>query len=176
MGDWDNTRTIMSSSPRIEPGKLCFALFLIALFAFVGFQKLNFNASLNFLRSSKMGYSIQSAESPDEAAIVPEQLLKLGVYTQSDLKNEAGVAPAFWGCVNSTNCDVNSSSPAKVYGPCFLPSHRSRIDWAHEVRLNGEKSPRYHNTSTFAAAGVNDLAGYCRPGFIIIGVGKGGTR
>jgi hypothetical protein len=171
----------MSSSLRVNTGKICFTLCLITLLAFVGFQKAKIPGNLTRLRRSSKQHSNSirsSSVSCDESTLVPQALLSLGVYTQNDLRNEAGVAPAFWGCASNSSGDAtsSSSSPAKVNGPCYVPTPPSRVDWALKVTLNGKKTPRYHNSSISAASDAPNLAGYCRPGFIIIGVGKGGTR
>jgi hypothetical protein len=56
--------------------------------------------------------------------------------------------------------------------------HVMEINWTMEIeksRMNGdERTILYHNETT-SALQENDISGYCRPGFIIIGAGKCGT-
>lgn len=102
----------------------------------------------------------------DEAGIVPATLLGL-VYSMEDFRNEAGVVPPYWGCENNA-CNISS-----VWGPCYAPNER--IDWESQVQDNQERKPSYwHKQQRIQNSG--DVAGYCRPGFLIIGAGKCGTR
>ena len=101
--------------------------------------------------------------------VVPPELVKLGVYNQSvDFENEAGIETPFWGC-NHGSCSKNS----RVWGPCYAP--HGHVDWSVEVDFYKENNPSYKAGKT-ARPDQSDLANLCRPGFLIIGAGKCGTR
>lgn len=100
--------------------------------------------------------------------IVPQALLGT-VYSPKDFKNDKNVVPAFWGC-GTGQCNTS-----EVWGPCYAP--QSRVDWPKEVAKakNSRQPPLYHREAK-RGQDANDLTDYCRPGFIIIGAGKCGTR
>jgi hypothetical protein len=101
-------------------------------------------------------------------SIVPQFLLNHSVYTTSDFRNKQGIAPPFWGCKNES-CNASG-----VWGPCFWP--HKKIRWVGEVeRIGRTHRPQYQNVPIDPTL-TDDLSGLCRPGFLIIGAGKCGTR
>jgi hypothetical protein len=167
-----NAATTMAA--RIRPERVCLALLLAAILALVAFQRENIDVLLNQSWTARTGgNSTKVLEVGEPATRVPSELLSLGVYASDDFTNEAGVVPPFWKC--SSPCDT-SSSDTKVRGPCYVPSPAARVDWAREANLSSKLSPRYHYSSVSARTDASNLADYCRPGFIIIGAGKCGTR
>ena len=104
-----------------------------------------------------------------QGGALPPDLLDLGIYNLStDLSNERGVRPPFWS--NATRHKDHS------WGPCYAP-RESRINWKEEIRqaANGTNViyPKYDFGSN---RNPQDVAGRCRPSFLIIGAGKCGTR
>lgn len=103
----------------------------------------------------------------ETAGIVPKPLLG-SVYKTSDFVNQISRTPPFW------ECRGNSCNVSVVWGPCYAP--KGRIHWTKEAVLSRERggAPQYPAPEPEQTAG--DLRGYCRPGFLIIGAGKCGTR
>lgn len=104
---------------------------------------------------------------PEEPGIVPSYLLGR-VYNASDFRNERGIVPPFWSCSRGA---CNSS---EVWGPCYAP--RGAVDWGKQIAKDQGKQegPVFHHEPGRGET-RDDLADYCRPGFIIIGAGKCGT-
>jgi len=124
------------------------------------------NESSEFVRNRVKSMGIHgTGTSIDGSGIVPAALLGLA-YNESDFVNEQGIAPAYWDCQNGK---CNSS---EVWGPCY-PSHKS-VDWEGQVELYSTQPPFYQKKQPISRH-QNDLAGSCRPGFLIIGAGKCGT-
>jgi hypothetical protein len=169
----NNAATTMAA--RIRPEKVCVALLLVAILALVAFQRENIDVLLNQSWTARTGgNSTKELEVGESATRIPFELLSLGRYTSDDFANEAGVAPPFWKC-SSSPCNT-SSSTTSVRGPCYVSSRAARIDWERQANLSSKLSPQYHTSSVSASTDASDLADYCRPGFIIIGAGKCGTR
>jgi hypothetical protein len=101
----------------------------------------------------------------ERAGIVPEELLGT-VYSSSDFVNDRGIRPPFWNC-EGNRCNITSE-----WGPCYA-SHEE-VTWSKEVEFFTTNPPSYTRVSYMSKS--TDLAGLCRPGFIIIGAGKCGTR
>eukprot|EP00554_Chaetoceros_debilis_P012306 CAMPEP_0194116294 /NCGR_PEP_ID=MMETSP0150-20130528/26507_1 /TAXON_ID=122233 /ORGANISM="Chaetoceros debilis, Strain MM31A-1" /LENGTH=574 /DNA_ID=CAMNT_0038806979 /DNA_START=65 /DNA_END=1789 /DNA_ORIENTATION=+ len=109
-----------------------------------------------------------------------------GVYSSSDFRN--AVTPPYWEefyneTVNHGMDGGDSSfSVTPHMGPCYLPPS-DETNWQELMDENkniNEKSIKYMDgISIDKAHGGGDhqsnLAGFCRPGFIIIGAGKCGT-
>lgn len=96
---------------------------------------------------------------------LPQVLLERGIYQNDSFINEAGVVPAFWeGRSNRTFLRDRRNT----YGPCY--GYDTRIDWDAEIeRYNRTHEPEYNEERILRPTAM-DLRGYCRPGFIIIGV------
>lgn len=123
----------------------------------------------------------------------PEVLLESdGVYSVEDFKNPLGRSPRYWNDLLQTQ-DHNSST-IPHWGPCYEPKlSLNEDDWRRLILSSKEReSDNYvkyvlkdydkemsqnirngHNTNTESKN--KDLSGLCRPGFLIIGVGKCGT-
>jgi len=104
------------------------------------------------------------------AGIVPQDLLRLNVYSEDrDFLNYEGVSPPFWDCSHQ-RCNISS-----IWGPCYAP--HGPVDWEKEVsNVRRHRSPIYHKPPISPRSHAADIADYCRPGFLIIGAGKCGTR
>lgn len=108
--------------------------------------------------------------------IVPHVLMG-AVYKPDDFVNSRGISPPFWDC-NGFNCTLPSRSQVQqpVWGPCFAP--RDPVNWAREINLHKDSKNLIYEKDADSKVyqSVPDLSGLCRPGFIIIGAGKCGTR
>ena len=107
----------------------------------------------------------------------PTALMDLGVYQARDFRpNAAGVTVPFWDDFN-----VNSTSSSAAWGPCYAPSEVG-VDWPALVQAHHGNSSinNQHTISLYddykPGRDVQDVDGSCRPGFLIIGAGKCGTR
>jgi len=129
------------------------------------------------------GYYESNKNSPEHIIInrnsnsgdFPMELMNK-VYKPEDFTNEAGNSPSFWEkpiCQGKGPCHFDSNT----WGPCY--QSENEVDWSTEVHKSEVHSePRYHKApSRFGTSKVvgESLAGYCRPGFIIIGAGKCAT-
>lgn len=142
----------------------------LALLVSVGLITLLYlDQSSGLVRNSakSMGIKIGDGESSDTGGTVPAALLGLEIYHKSDFLNERGIIPPYWNCLHG---ECNSS---EVWGPCY-PPHKP-VSWAKEVDKYHGRPPYYQKTEP-ASRNRDDLSGYCRPGFLIIGAGKCGTR
>lgn len=101
----------------------------------------------------------------EDGGIVPEELLGK-VYSSDDFINDRGIRPPFWDCT-SNKCNTTSE-----WGPCYAT--HDAVTWSKEVNIYKTNPPSYARVSYMSQS--TDLAGLCRPGFIIIGAGKCGTR
>ena len=107
-------------------------------------------------------------------------LEKKGIYSVSDFKNEMDVAIPYWGAAAATD-KQSSKQTTPQWGPCFAP--HNRVDWDQAIETSWNATTPQYETKIAAPAPVlsknsmdgEDLAGFCRPGFIIIGAGKCGT-
>jgi hypothetical protein len=124
--------------------------------------------SSDFVRSrvKSIGINIQDSASVDVGGIVPAALIDL-VYNESDFVNEQGVIPPYWDCLHGK---CNSS---QIWGPCY-PPHKN-VHWTKQVEKYRSRPPHYQKKEPISLDS-SDLSGYCRPGFLIIGAGKCGTR
>ena len=109
--------------------------------------------------------SFDQVSTAENAGIVPEELLGT-VYSYADFVNERGIRPPFWDC-KSNRCNTTNE-----WGPCYA-SH-DVVTWTKEVKTYKTNPPAYNRASYMSQS--TDVAGLCRPGFIIIGAGKCGTR
>jgi len=99
--------------------------------------------------------------------IVPSALMGV-VYNQSDFRNQRGVIPPFW------ECDNGSCNSTSVWGPCFAPSQNVR--WSEEVANFQRFHNPHYDVKAISKNNPQDVSNLCRPGFVIIGAGKCGTR
>ena len=121
--------------------------------------------SLPGLNSLSRGGSSHTMEV--QGGPLPPDLFDLEVYHSDDFTNERGVRPPFWS--NETRRRDHS------WGPCYAPISAHRIHWKTERDSINPNSPVYPPYQP-ASKDPNDLAGLCRPSFLIIGAGKCGTR
>jgi hypothetical protein len=171
---WSTTMTVTPA--RIRPERVGLALFLVAVLALVALQREKIDVLLNQSWTTRTGGNYTKHEVVRESATqIPSELLSLGLYTCEDFTNDAGVAPPFWKLSSGSPCSTNSSA-TKVRSPCYVPTRPGRVDWKSQANLSSHLSPRYHTSPVSASTDARDLADYCRPGFIIIGAGKCGTR
>ena len=139
----------------------------LVFFLYEGQQK-------GFVLSSKEETKSELHSSPSGKAsqmgtgLVPDELMGV-MYHENDFINDKGIAPTFWECQDA-NC---SAQQPPQYGPCFAP-HES-VDWNESIDFYKTHPPRYMRMGE-GKANTNDLADLCRPGFLIIGAGKCGTR
>mmetsp|Transcript_28140 Transcript_28140/g.39587 ORF Transcript_28140/g.39587 Transcript_28140/m.39587 type:complete len:566 (-) Transcript_28140:1409-3106(-) len=105
----------------------------------------------------------------------PKELMGT-VYKPEDFSNQEGITPSFWKhmhCPDTNECHFHG----KTWGPCYPPVND--VNWEtviHESEVHPE--PSYHSGPTRSGTSKvlgESLAGYCRPGFIIIGAGKCAT-
>jgi len=108
-------------------------------------------------------------EGDDGGGIVPAELLRLHVYSQEDFVNEAGRVPSYWGCGAGGACNASDQ-----WGPCYAP--HDRVRWDQEVEKNRHLPDPFYHRSPVRWVDREDIADYCKPGFLIIGAGKCGTR
>lgn len=126
----------------------------------------------------------KSGEKPNDeimmrSAVFPPELLK-SVYSSSDFVNRDGVSPVFWtpDMINCTD-EKNNCNQLSEWGPCYPP--QTGNNWTDLIHISRERHGvlRYPTKPThpdsYARIPNPNLAGYCRPGFIIIGAGKCGT-
>ena len=113
-----------------------------------------------------------------QGGLVPAELFDLGIYKEHDFVNPGGIRPTFWTRENQTASSLLSS-----WGPCY-PSQES-VDWPFEMEqyrnaVNNDNgihiSPSLYIEYQPAKHAGDNVAGFCRPGFLIIGAGKCGTR
>jgi hypothetical protein len=144
------------------------ALSLASLVSAVLITLLYLGQSSEFVRSrvKSIGIKIQDSASVDVGGIVPAALIDL-VYNETDFVNEQGVIPPYWDCLHGK---CNSS---EIWGPCY-PPHKS-VHWGKQVEKYRSQPPHYQRKEPLSGDST-DLSGYCRPGFLIIGAGKCGTR
>lgn len=108
---------------------------------------------------------------------IPSALLSSHTYNANDFQNEVGNIPPYWK--DASNHQLNNTNEEIPHlGPCYLPE--TEPNWKALIKKNrfikSAKNIKYEE-------GYNDnkksdetnLAGLCRPGFIIIGAGKCGT-
>ena len=127
-----------------------------------------------------------SFSSSDETKIYYPTELFQKVYKNRDFENEHHVIPPYWEDVikrKKRSFREDDSTVIPHLGPCYLP--KEKIDWQKLMEKNryvhSEGSIKYMNTrqslrnSSPDGLGQENLAGLCRPGFIIIGAGKCGT-
>lgn len=103
--------------------------------------------------------AVSIKQEPDFPAI-----LWNSVYRQEDFQND--IVPPFWDCKDGT-C---STDKGKTWGPCYPPV--DEVDWEREIN---NQVVRYDQVSNLQD-NDSSLSNRCRPGFIIIGAGKCGTR
>ena len=125
-----------------------------------------------------VGHIVSSGKSSSSSAMeissnsrIPLDLYDLGVYKERDFVNERGIRPPFWS--NSTSNRNSNNDGLPSWGPCYVPRHS--VDWQKSVNAANPEQP----TSLSAyedGHSSQDIAGFCRPGFLIIGAGKCGTR
>jgi len=102
------------------------------------------------------------------------------IYSASDYANDQGVVVPYWD-TTTTNATAKRRIPKATttaqWGPCYAP--HAKVNWDREIaKYSSDQTPEYEKS--ILAPGINsmdeeDLAGFCRPGFIIIGAGKCGT-
>lgn len=114
----------------------------------------------------------QTREEPDpnyvpDPHMVPQFLTRKGLYPNDtdSLENEAGILPPFW---------ENTNNNSKSWGPCYWPIRSA--NWQTEIdKYNDTHMPRY-SSMVVNQKNHGTVRGLCRPGFLIIGAGKCGTR
>jgi|AntRauTorckE5430_2_1112549.scaffolds.fasta_scaffold02009_3 hypothetical protein len=121
--------------------------------------------------------AMKGCTSTSNMPYVPVPLLELGKYRAIDFQKRKGVSIPYWQ--DMAEIELQSTKyedfPRHV-GPCYLP--RSEPDWnaliTENKQLDSEKKVITYR-SALEDGDKKDLAGLCRPGFIIIGAGKCGT-
>jgi len=134
----------------------------------------------HLMKSNRTG--VASTEDGRELGIVPQELMRLNVYSPHDFVNEIGRIPPYWNTFNQSQGGGSTSMSPPLpgqpvhFGPCYAPKKLARKNWAREVAKNERDGPPFYHHTRIRGATQYDVAGYCRPGFIIIGAGKCGTR
>jgi hypothetical protein len=141
--------------PRTRIAIFC-GVFFIFFYCFENFE---------WVRHVISYHSVDEVSTTESGGIVPEELMGT-VYSSEDFVNDRGIQPPFWDC-KGNNCNTTSE-----WGPCYA-SH-DVVKWEKEVTVYKSNPPSYTRASYMSQS--TDLAGLCRPGFIIIGAGKCGTR
>jgi hypothetical protein len=104
-------------------------------------------------------------------------LIQKGIYSEDDFVNDLGLEVPYWNR-NGTLIIDETKKPTE-WGPCFA-THET-VDWEDAIiRFYNQSKLEFHTSPPLSVKGKmdkvdEDLAGYCRPGFIIIGAGKCGT-
>jgi hypothetical protein len=111
---------------------------------------------------------------------LPAQLVELGVYQANDFINAAGRVPTYWASRDNTTTNNKSKDTPTPWGPCYPPRRGGSLDWellATKAADNSSK-PDYARSSALGGKkhDAEAIDGMCRPGFLIIGAGKCGTR
>ena len=116
---------------------------------------------------------------------VPSDLMGL-VYHERDFVNDAGISPTFWNDNRTFPGFKDDAIFDTKFGPCYghtipkVPNWQDEVDkqQTHKAIYHEKLSPM-HAKAKHKNSGIvtndNDLRGYCRPGFIILGAGKCGT-
>ena len=94
--------------------------------------------------------------------LLPNELFEDRLYSNGDFQNLLGIKPPFWG--ENETCNDIGENCKKLWGPCYA-----------NVNPHWTNVTKYHSLATKVEQNSDDLAGYCRPGFLIIGQGKCGT-
>lgn len=144
------------------------ALYLACLVSAVFVTLLYVGQSSEFVRSSvkSIGIKIQGSASVDVGGTVPAALINL-VYNETDFVNEQDIIPPYWDCL------LGKCNSSQIWGPCY-PPHKN-VNWAKQVEKYRSRPPHYQKKEP-VSLDSSDLSGYCKPGFLIIGAGKCGTR
>ena len=124
--------------------------------------------------------NVNVATASEKGTIVPPELLGV-VYNTTDFVNSHNIRPPFWGC-ESCSPRHNTWARRNIWGPCY-PQH-GPVKWSEEVAHYKTHQPSYMKNKNLGTKGKGkhkapdrtDLANLCRPGFLIIGAGKCGTR
>ena len=94
--------------------------------------------------------------------LLPNELFEDRLYKNGDFENVLGIKPPFWG--ENETCNDRGENCQKLWGPCYANIN------PHWINVT-----KYHPLAPKTESNVDDLSGYCRPGFLIIGQGKCGT-
>lgn len=156
--DYNNKES--SCCPSLGKGVYCVIAVLLTAF---GFGVASKYAKGSASSTSDSGNGSMMMHGPlDYSKGLPQVLFDERKYSTYDFENELGIKPAFWG--ENETCVVGQCQ--KVWGPCYASINPH---WANKTM--------YHLTqiSAISMPEDDDLSGYCRPGFLIIGQGKCGT-
>lgn len=156
-GDDDNYNNESSCCPSLGRGAYCMIAVLLTAFGLGVAYKYATVAT-----SATSGGNGSMMHGADYSKLLPTELFEERKYSSGDFENVLGIEPAFWG--ENETCVVGQCQ--KVWGPCYANVNPR---WANQTL--------YHPTQISATPmpDDDDLSGYCRPGFLIIGQGKCGT-
>ena len=152
-------------------------------------EQLNLNSRLSFPSDVLFGGAI----SDDEYNNAQGEDFPPPYDIKNDFRNAVGNIPPYWENTKHLLNSTNSLSDTTSWGPCYPPS--TEIDWREQVlnetpyrssndEITYSKVARVHGgkiSQLSFYSGNNDvshnlnLAGHCRPGFLIIGQAKCGT-
>ena len=161
---------------------MCILFVVLASLLLAGYYTLFGGASEQgaHIRGSELGTPLPSYVK------LPSDLIGL-TYSGKDFPNDAGVVPTYWNCSRvSGDCENRHSSPffhrhddsSVTWGPCYA-IHGS-VEWRNQVEQesnrNGQSPSMYAELNDHKIEEDTHISGLCRPGFVILGAGKCGTR
>ena len=157
-----------------------FALTTVVVLALVSFlsdadfaKTLLFRGNNNHIHGDGVVLHTQvaSGSTGDHILKLPEILLRKGIYSNDSFVNEAGVVPAYWQG-EKIHHSLVVRQPSTSYGPCYSYDSDHPVDWEAEIaKFNSTGEPEYNTGRIMRRQpSAKDLQGYCRPGFIIIGM------
>ena len=113
---------------------------------------------------------VTSGSNGDHVLKLPKILLEKGIYSNNSFVNEAGVIPAYWQGDKKRH-SLHVRQRHVNYGPCYSYDSDHPVDWEAEIsKYNSTGEPEYNTERIYPRLpSANNLQGYCRPGFIIIG-------
>lgn len=160
----------------------------LIMIAYDGFRQTSLGANAKkivsvILSIASILYTVMTGYSSSSTTpYFPVPVLELGKYRGNDFQNRNGVTIPYWQDSDQNERQLIKYAGTPHVGPCYLL--RSEPDWNALIGENkqldsGKEKVKFRSTSEALAithtGGSNDLAGLCRPGFIIIGAGKCGT-
>lgn len=148
----------------------CLSLFLAALATLLLFW---WKSSTEDSTASVLGGGAPLPQPSRDRDAVLHLLEQKGVYSETDYANEFDIVVPYWDTNPKTSRRVPAGTTTAQWGPCFAP--HGRVRWDGLIEKYRHKSPEYGPSAGAKSPDAEDLANFCRPGFIIIGAGKCGT-
>lgn len=146
-------------------------LALVGFFSDADFAKTLLGNNNQHGSSTVLHTQVASGSNGDHTIKLPEILLRQDIYSNDSFVNEAGVVPAYWEGEKKHHSLV-VRQPSANYGPCYSYDPDHPVDWEAEIaKFHSTGEPEYNTERVMRKLpSAKDLQGYCRPGFIIIGM------